>query len=287
MPEQETPKDEASGNGKMRVATLNLWARHGNWPARRNLLIDGFRRLRPDVVALQETITLDGYDQAADVLGRDFRFVHQSVGLIGDGNGIAIASRWPVGEVREVDLHLTDRTAEFPCGTVIAELLAPEPFGPLWFVNHLPNWQLDLEYEREVQTVAVARVIEELLTRQERHVIVAGDLDAVPDAASIRFWTGKQSLDGMSVCFRDAWESAHPGAPGETFTPENGNMVDWDWPFKRIDYVLVRCGRHGGPTLKIASCERIFAEPVNGAWASDHFGVMADLVIPEPPRNAP
>jgi endonuclease/exonuclease/phosphatase family metal-dependent hydrolase len=270
----------SNGQDRIRIATLNLWGRNGNWPARRNLLIDGFRRLRPDVVALQETITLDGYDQAADVFGPDFQIVHQSVGLIGDGNGIAIASRWPVGEVQDVDLHLTKRTADFPCGTVIAEVMAPEPFGPLWFVNHFPNWQLSFEYEREVQTVAVARAIEELLIRQERHVIVAGDFDAVPDAASIRFWTGKQSLDGISVCYRDAWESAHPGELGHTFTPENPNMTDWDWPFQRIDYILVRCRQHGGPTLKIASCDRIFDEPVNGTWGSDHFGVVADLVVP-------
>jgi len=210
----------------LRVATLNLWGRSEPWPDRRAVLTDGFRRLRPDVIAFQEAITIDGYDQVADILGSDYGIVHQSVGLIGDGNGIAVASRLPLGEVREVDLHLTERTADFPCATIIAEILVPEPIGPVLFVNHLPNWQLSFEYEREIQTVAVARAIEELAPQLERHVIVAGDLDTAPDAASIRFWTGKQSLDGMSVCYRDAWESAHPGEPGHTFTPENGNMID-------------------------------------------------------------
>src|SRR5215211_235577 len=264
----------------LRVATLNLWGRSEPWPDRRAVLTDGFRRLRPDVIAFQEAITIDGYDQVADILGSDYGIVHQSVGLIGDGNGIAVASRLPLGEVREVDLHLTERTADFPCATIIAEILVPEPIGPVLFVNHLPNWQLSFEYEREIQTAAVARAIEELAPQLERHVVVAGDLDAAPDAASFRFWTGKQSLDGMSVCYRDAWESAHPGEPGHTFTPENGNMIDWDWPFKRIDYVLVRCGQHGGPTLMIESCHRIFDEPVDGVWASDHFGLLADLVLP-------
>jgi hypothetical protein len=27
-------------------------------------------------------------------------------------------------------------------------------------------------------------------------------------------------------------------------------------------------------------CERIFDEPVDGVWASDHFGVMADFEVP-------
>ena len=46
----------------------------------------------------------------------------------------------------------------------------------------------------------------------------------------------------------------------------------------RIDYVMVRAGRHG-PTLRITACARLFDEPVDGIWASDHFGVTADLAV--------
>ncbi|MFL5339674.1 MAG: endonuclease/exonuclease/phosphatase family protein, partial [Gemmataceae bacterium] len=60
-------------------------------------------------------------------------------------------------------------------------------------------------------------------------------------------------------------------------------VVDWDWPFRRIDYIFVRCGEHGGPTLAISDCRVIFDGPIDGTWASDHFGVMADLV--PPPSN--
>jgi endonuclease/exonuclease/phosphatase family metal-dependent hydrolase len=70
------------------------------------------------------------------------------------------------------------------------------------------------------------------------------------------------------------------GEPGETFTPSNPPVRDWDWPFRRLDYVLVRCGEHGGPTLEITRCERFLDEPVDGVWASDHFGVVADLELP-------
>ena len=58
--------------------------------------------------------------------------------------------------MREPDLNVTPRTADFACGTLIAEVLAPEPVGPLLFVNHLPNWQLTFEHERELQTVIAA-----------------------------------------------------------------------------------------------------------------------------------
>ena len=48
---------------------------------------------------------------------------------------------------------------------------------------------------------------------------------------------------------------------------------------RRIDHVMVRCVERG-PTLDVRACERIFDEAVDGVWASDHFGVVADLVMP-------
>jgi endonuclease/exonuclease/phosphatase family metal-dependent hydrolase len=104
--------------------------------------------------------------------------------------------------------------------------------------------------------------------------VVVGDMDAEPSSNSIRFWTGRASLAGCSTCYSDAWEARHPRQVGETI---NFGVHEQDWPFKRIDYVLVRCGIHGGPMLKIERCDRWADEPLDGVWPSDHFGVFADL----------
>jgi endonuclease/exonuclease/phosphatase family metal-dependent hydrolase len=263
----------------MRVATLNVWARSGDWPARRQVLVDGFRGLRPDLVALQETIKTPDYDQAADILGPAFHLAQQAR-RGGDGMGVSIASRWPLGPVHELDLHLaaTPRADAFPCTTLAAEVRVPDLPQPLLFVNHFPSWQLDFEFEREQQTVAAARFIDELRAGRDLHVVLAGDLDADPQAASVRFWCGRQSLGGRSVCYRDAWERCHPGEPGATMAPDRNPLVaDPDWPFGRIDYILVRCAEHGGPTLPIRACRRIFDQPDHGRSASDHFGLLAEL----------
>ncbi len=157
------------------------------------------------------------------------------------------------------------------------------------FVNHFPQWQLDFEHERELQAVATARFLEERIGATHEQVVMVGDLDADPRAASVRFWSGRQSLGGLSVCYRDAWESAHPEEPGHTFTPHNPLVRDGvvkderpfrDWPFRRIDYVFVRFGSHGGRAFDVTGCTRIFDAPVNGVWASDHFGLVADLAVP-------
>ena len=279
---------ERVGTGALRVATLNLWGRRGSWDERRRVLVEGFRALDPDLVALQEAVVGNGYDQVGDILGPGYHVAHQTDrelgrgGDIEDGQGISVASRWPIGEVWEPDLNVTPRTADFACGAVIAEVLAPEPVGPVLCVDHLPSWQLTHERERELQTAIVGRRIEEIAEgRDLRHVVLAGDLDATPEAASVRFWRGLQSLGDLSVCYRDAWGSTHPDEPGHTFTAENPLVTaeNWDWALelgRRIDHILVRCSVHG-PTLDIRACERIFDEPVGGVWASDHFGFCADL----------
>lgn len=269
---------------RLRVLTLNLWGRSGAWHERRSVLIDGLRELRPDLVAFQEPVKNDDYDQVADLLGPGFHVAHQTVPAHGESDhvGTAIGSRWPLAAVRELDLHLTPRTVDFPCATLAAEVLVPEPMGPLVFVNHLPSWQRDFEHERELQTVAAARFVEDIVGSRAMHVVLAGDLDAVPDAASIRFWTGRQALRGMSVCYFDAWEMTHPEGGGETMSPRNplrGAPGAWAEPGRRIDYIFVRRPERATPFLAVAGCDLAFDHPRAGVWASDHFGVVADLAI--------
>ena len=45
---------------------------------------------------------------------------------------------------------------------------------------------------------------------------------------------------------------------------------------RRIDDILVRAVELG-PTLAVRRCDLLFAEPVDGVWASDHVGLVADL----------
>jgi endonuclease/exonuclease/phosphatase family metal-dependent hydrolase len=262
----------------VRIVTLNIWGPGANWDARRPVLVEGFRDLRPDLVALQETVVHNGKDQARELFGAEFTIVHQRNRQSRDGMGVSIASRWPVRRTRELDLHLTERVGEFPATTLVAEVDAPAEFGRVVFVNHFPSYQPPFERERELQTVAAARLIDEIAGSDGAHVVLAGDLDADPDSASIRFWSGHQSLDGLSVCYTDAWGDLHNEADGETFTTRNPLVTSSWWPFKRIDYIFVRCDDRGRPSLRIVQSARVFDRPSNGVWPSDHFGVSADLL---------
>jgi endonuclease/exonuclease/phosphatase family metal-dependent hydrolase len=268
----------------MRILTQNvLGPAHGHgWDRRRAVLVDGFRALAPDVVALQEVVDVP------DLLGPGWHEVWHPT-RADDGEGAALASRWPIGQVHTIDGRITDRARELAwSGTVLAEVLAPEPLGPFFVLHHKPIYHGDGEREREVQAVAAARLVRAVVPDPDRHVVLLGDFDARPDAASMRFWTGRQSLDGTSVSYHDAWESAHGDAPGLTFTPENPLVRVGGWHLvrgRRIDYVLVR-GRPQGPTLQVRSCERVFVDPVDGVQASDHYGVLAELVVPDRPPGS-
>ncbi len=275
---------------RLRLLTHNIYGIEAGWDRRREILVAGLQALAPDIVTLQETIVDATRDQAADLLGADYQLVHSKVRHEANGLGISIGSRWPIVNLRELDLKVVSaRTEDFPCTTLIAEVDAPPPFGPLLVVNHFPDYQLDHELERERQTVIAARTLEKMHAQRSTHILLAGDLDAEPDAASIRFLAGKQSLDGLSVCYRNAWDSKQPTRLGHTFTARNPlvTQTNWDWPFQRIDHIFVRCGERGGPTLEIAACALAFAEPVDGVWASDHCAVVADLVVPGPHEQNP
>jgi endonuclease/exonuclease/phosphatase family metal-dependent hydrolase len=187
--------------------------------------------------------------------------------------------------VWEETLYVTSRVdpSELAGPIAVAEISAPSPLGTLLFAHHKPSWRLGFEHERELQAARAAGFIEQLMVQLDpNHVVLADDFDTTPDSAGVRFWRGLQSLGDMSVCYRDAWESTHPTNCGYTFSPRNPLVTSGNWPLelgRRIDYVMVHCGDHG-PTLDVAACERMFDKPIEGVWASDHFGVVADLAIP-------
>ncbi|GAA0933339.1 hypothetical protein GCM10009557_95040 [Virgisporangium ochraceum] len=268
----------------MRMLTYNVLGRLRDWPDRRDVMRPALRALAPDLAVLQETVVVDGYDQVVDLLGGEYHVVHQ-IGRTADGTGASVASRWPLRVVRQKTLHVTARVnADEPwIGSVALYRVDVPSCGEVLLAHLKPSWQFHLAHERELQAVEAATMIEdEVAADPPDHVVVAGDFDSTPDSSMVRFWTGRQSLGGTSVAYRDAWECVRGTAPGLTFTSDNplhaGGPLRYELG-RRIDYILVRYDRWG-PTLSIDSCDRVLDTPVDGVWASDHFGVTAELTAP-------
>jgi endonuclease/exonuclease/phosphatase family metal-dependent hydrolase len=102
--------------------------------------------------------------------------------------------------------------------------------------------------------------------------------DAASD--SMRFCTGRHVIEDTSVCYRSAWETAHPGEPLATYVPENPNQAGFDWPFRGIDHVLVRCDGSGLPTQVVRCCRRVFDQGLTSV--SDHYGLLVEF---DPPHS--
>ncbi len=266
---------------RLRVLTMNvLGPANPGWEQRRGLLASSLQRLDPDVVALQEVPIASEPDVVHELLGPGYH-VRGFARAAEDGVGAALATRWPHQVVEELDQRLTSRSQDFVwCATLIVEV--DTPVGRTLVAHHKPSWPFGYEYERELQAVAAARAVERHAA-EGVHAIVLGDFDATPDAASLQFWRGRRFLDGTSVSYQDAWETIRPGEPGFTFTAANPLVRAGEVATavsRRIDFILVRCVRHG-PTLSFESCDQVLDASVEGFWASDHYGVVADLAVPD------
>jgi len=255
---------------RLRVLTLNVQNETGD-PRRTALLRREIRRLRPDLLALQEVRHPDQLARLLD--GAGLHATHQ-VSLIGEPppalaeyGGTVVATRRPhrVAEVRE------NRTGAH--WWTVAVTVGP---GVLFVVPTTP-WQPAAADARVAQAADVCALLDR---HRKATAVVAGDLNAEPDSAEVRALTG----DGLV----DAWAAAGTG-PGHTWTAGNPlaaaemSRLSLGTGHRRIDYVFA------GPAgrVTVAAARLVADRPVGGVWLSDHAGVLADLAVREPPGTRP
>ena len=274
--------------GPLSVFTLNLNIDRPD-PAGDRLVHDEIQRLNPDVISFQEALWHgDTRDQARQILdGLSYETVHQFDLQEPDRPyGTAIASRFPIVESDLVKLPSTSRGQEFPRAIQAAKIEVPAPVGRVLLVNPKPHFEPHMELEREMQAVAVADYVDRNADPNGFPPVIAGDLDATPDASSIRFLTGLKSLQGRSTCFVDAWIASGNTDPGHTWSCDNDftreladRLFGSSRVRRRIDYVLV-----GSPLLykgfaRTRDCQLVLDQPRDGIWASGHFGLLATFDV--------
>jgi endonuclease/exonuclease/phosphatase family metal-dependent hydrolase len=279
-----------SGGFVMRLRVLTLNVQNDDGDARRmEILNRGLRDLKPDLVAVQEVVQAPDRHQLAELLdGTGLHGSHQADVLAYQPpwadkyGGNAVATRWPHRIVETLDLRLAD-APDVPWCTLAASVTLPD-LGDLLFIATTTSWRLDAESARERQAIALTEL--DARHRQTLPTVIAGDLNASPDAASIRYLSGLQSLNGHSVYYHDAWAVAGDG-PGHTWTIDNPGarteieqLIGQPGHRRRVDYVFVG-SRHAHPAVpcRIMSATLAFDRPADGIWASDHFGVVVDLEL--------
>jgi endonuclease/exonuclease/phosphatase family metal-dependent hydrolase len=272
----------------LRVLTINVQHDEGD-PRRTRLVNEELRRLEPDVVAFQEVCYPNRRDQLAElVAGTGLHTTHQAYVLgylpphADRYGGTAVATRWPLRVVEVVGQPQIDAT-ELHWWTLAVSVVVPD-VGELLFITPTTAWRADAEEARERQ----AKGVTDLDARHRRTLptIIAGDLNAHPQAGSIRYLSGLQSLDGRSVHYHDAWAVAGDG-PGHTWSVDNptaaleiDRLVGQPGHRQRIDYVFLGSApAHPRARPRIVSAQLVGGRPVDGVWLSDHAGVLVDVDV--------
>jgi endonuclease/exonuclease/phosphatase family metal-dependent hydrolase len=130
--------------------------------------------------------------------------------------------------------------------------------------------------------------VTELDARHRRALptIIAGDLDAAPEAASTAssagcsHWAGRAS----STTTRGRWPAT---GPGHTWTSDNpraravmDQIVRQPAHRRRLDYVFIGSAyAHPLAHCHVRAARLAYNHPAGTTWASDHFGVVLDAEI--------
>lgn len=269
--------DQALG---VRVATWNLWWRHGPWRQRADAIATVLGAVNADVLVLQEVwcdAAVTFADRLADRLGLHAvvargpapRRWRSSAGAGGDETGTAVLSRWPV--TRHDPLALPE--AEMP--SLSAELQTP--------VGRLPVFGVHLDADPAGSSLRVRQVTALAHAVAEHHAgvlppVVLGDFNAEPDSDEVRLFEGHKTRPPVAGhLLVDAWRFAQSPVPEATWDRANPFVARLPYPSSRIDYIFVGLSSHRRSRVRDAL--RFGDSPVDGAWPSDHCGVAADLML--------
>ncbi len=258
--------DSSSMSYTLRIATLNLRHNADRWPERLPLVVDGFVRELPHLVALQEVhipsdqagLLATEVNHALEAAGQPARYEYRlqpKIGPEGEQEGIAVFSHLPIVDYAWLDLGGGARVAQ----RVRVQL----PGGAL---VDLYNAHLHHTHDADELRRAQARRIVAWATEQSQGAaaIIAGDMNALPDSAAIA---------AFKEAFASAYALAHGGEPPYTFPTPLVRRQDWRGT---LDYIFLP--RH----LEVQSARLVFDQPAAGdatLYPSDHYGLVADVAL--------
>ena len=242
-----------------RLLTLNLWNISEPLEPRYHALAAGLKKLRPDIVCLQEVYRdpKSGRSQA-ELVAEMCRLGHR----VGE-NGLSILSSQPA--VRSAIEPLPQMPDDPPRKVLLAEFVL-EARRLLVVNTHLAYHPKMIE-GRKKQAQAI-------LTAIRRHdpnpgdcpKVLCGDFNDVPDSPAIRLVLNDE------LGFRDAFAKCHPRSRGLTYSPARNPYVDPRWTEnQRIDYVFLSRG------LRPQNCSVVFDGARGFDFVSDHFGVFCSI----------
>ena len=241
----------------LRLLTLNLWNISEPLESRYHALAAGLKKLRPEIVCLQEVYRDPKSGRSQAELVAEMCRLNHHVG----GNGLSIISSKPA--VRSVIEPLPQMPDDPPRQVLFAEFVVGA--RRLVVANTHLAYQPKMVEGRRRQTQAILTAIRRHDSKPGSPKVLCGDFNDVADSPAIRLVLNDK------VGFRDAFYECHPRSRGYTYSPRNPYVARSWTEGQRIDYIFLTRG------LKAKNCSVVFDNTRGLLFVSDHFGVFCKL----------
>lgn len=240
----------------MKILTLNTWTEKGPWRERWEIIFEGIRGLRPDVICLQEVFNAEW----AKEIKRRTRFASLVYLPESKESGLAILSNFTLLTSAGLKFQKQSLNFEPRRHLLYAHFKAGESCFFV-FNTHL-TWRLT---EAEIRAAQVDEILKSIPVGGGP-IVLCGDFNASAQTAEVRLVT--------AAGFTDTYEACNPGA--NTLTWDNKNpyaaSASSALPDRRIDFIFTR-GFEGPKSSRV-----VLEKPnENGVYASDHYGVLTEF----------
>jgi endonuclease/exonuclease/phosphatase family metal-dependent hydrolase len=242
----------------LRLLTLNLWNISEPLEPRYRTLAAGLKRLRPDIVCLQEVYRdpKSGRSQAALVAEMCGHKHHVEKG------GLAILASRPAADFNYAKLP------QFPGDPLRHVIMAEFKINgrPVLVINTHLAYPPPMIRERHKQVKKLLAVLRRHSSKKRGIAkILCGDFNDIANSPAVR------AILDSDQNFFDVFAACHPRSAGFTYTPRNPYVAK-SWTIdERIDYVFAT------PNLAPQECIVVFDGKNKSGFASDHFGVFCSL----------
>jgi len=252
------------------VVTLNLWHDQRDWPKRLQVILAEMRRIRPDILCLQEVLQHPNLRNQAETLGDSlgchvqFASVDSSESPKRYGNAVLTPHRILASGARNL--------APADDYRVVAHVRID------WRGRAVDAYSTHLHHTPQGGAIRATQIRHLLAyvdsTRGDGPVVIGGDFNCE---------LGSPEMKPVLAGYDDAFHAVHPQATRRdaiTFNPRFG--VDPG----AIDHIFT--GGTAAQRLKPLACEVIFRTVgPDSVWASDHYGVAARLGAKRPSNARP
>lgn len=245
----------ASAEPEISLVTLNLYHDKADWPKRLPLIVAELRRLKPDVIALQEVLGHEKLRNQAQVLaetlGYEYAFSSTDPESSPRRYGNALLTRRPILATHWIRLEpLDDARTALHLRLAFGERIVNV------YTTHL-HWTDAGGAIRERQVAGLMRFVAD--TADGAPSLIAGDLNAVANAPELK---------ALANGFVDAYAAVHPRESADAKANSTLNLAYY--PPKRIDHVFLQRDKFAP-----IAAEVILNRARDGVWPSDHYGVHA------------